>query len=135
MSGAFIPEAVDYPKDAPKGFCFGAFALPLFWGVAHEAWIGVGVVLVAFVPTVGSIASLVGMIYMGIKGHEMGWEHHKSRGGDSASYHQRESVWRTWGIVGFIIQVIGTVVMIVEQRLLSLLRAWNKGSTRNFCNA
>ncbi|MCH7494053.1 hypothetical protein IIA16_05025 [bacterium] len=72
MSGEFIPEPQSYPDDAPKGFCFGAFTLPLFWGIARRSWIGVAVFVVGYIPPIGAIAKLAGSIYMGINGHRDG---------------------------------------------------------------
>ena len=54
----------DIPDEA-RGFCWGAFLMPLFWSVGNKTWVG----LLALVP----MLQLPIGIWLGFKGREMAW--------------------------------------------------------------
>jgi hypothetical protein len=57
----------DMPEEA-RGFCWGAFLMPVFWAIGNKTWIG----LLVLIPL--PILRLPFSIWLGYKGREMAWQ-------------------------------------------------------------
>ena len=70
-----------------KGWAWGAFLIPIFWGIGNRVWIA----LLCFVPYVGFVMVIV----LGIKGNEWAW---RSKKWDSVEHFRRtQKTWEKWG--------------------------------------
>lgn len=104
MQGSFDPrsgkgDASIVPEEI-KTWSWGGFALGLVWGLYHQVWIS----LLLLVP----FANFIVLIYLGMKGKELAW---------------RKNVWvsleafkasqKKWDTVGVVLFVLGLVLMIL----------------------
>lgn len=95
---------------------WGAFLLPFLWSVNHKVKWGWGILVLSLgsrVPGIGPIFAIVSVgvaIYLGLKGHTLGWQSRRFDGG-LAQYFEVQRKWTTWGaavlIVLFILGMIG----------------------------
>lgn len=102
----YYPNSGLYPpRIATFKWNWGAFLLPLFWGLSHkQMW-----TLLIFVPYVGSIAALIFSFMFGASGWRIAW--------DSGRFHSEDeclrcqSIWFSWGIALLIINFVLCVVL------------------------
>lgn len=74
-----------------KGWNWGAFAWQFIWGVNHNIWLG----LVILVPVLGWLAILPMAIVFGLRGNAWAW---KSRKFDSLyQFKEVQATWAKWG--------------------------------------
>ncbi|MHB0999174.1 MAG: tetratricopeptide repeat protein [Armatimonadota bacterium] len=82
-------------------FNWGAFLLPFFWSIAHNAWIWVLVSF--FVPMVASIVLL-------IKGNEIAKENRQFA--SEEEFVAVQKAWTLWGIILFAVQMIMQMMIV-----------------------
>lgn len=85
-------------SDEVKGWNWGAFGLPVIWGLYYSVWIS----LLCLIPLV----SIPVRIYLGIKGNELAWK--KNKWISVNDLHKAQRKWRVWGIIAFIISLLLT---------------------------
>jgi|GEM_PF-2701126 hypothetical protein len=86
---------------------WGAFLLNWIWALGNQVWIGL-LVLLAFIPVIGGIISLVVTIMLGIKGNEWAWNAKKW---DSVEHFKAvQKKWAKWGVILLIISFVLAVV-------------------------
>jgi hypothetical protein len=76
--------------------------------------------LVSRVPVIGILFGLVALglsIYLGVKGNELAWRQRPFQGLEH--FRATERVWRTWGIVLFVVSI---ALLIVGVAVLALAR-------------
>lgn len=83
-----------------QGVNFGAFAIPFWWGIFNQSFIG----LLAFIPCLSWIVAIV----MLFKGNEWAWQNRRFE--SIEHFRQVQKAWQTWGIFAFILNVIGTII-------------------------
>jgi hypothetical protein len=94
---------------------WGAFFLCPLWLMNHgQVPLGIGVLLVGFVPFLGGIVSLTAAIYYGIKGNDIAMRYRVFT--DEAQFVAVQNAWRNWGFGLFalgILLAIGAIVLSV----------------------
>ena len=82
---AVVPEEI-------KGLNWGAFFIPVFWGIVHRVWLGV----LCLAPVVGFILPFVLLV----KGNDWAWQ---SKHWDSIDqFKHTQKKWMYWGIAAFL---------------------------------
>lgn len=76
-----------------KKWNWGAFGLPVLWGIYHGVWIS----LLCFIPLVNFGI----MIYLGIKGNELAWQ--RNRWKSVQDFHDSQRKWAVAGVIAFVI--------------------------------
>ncbi|MBC8138583.1 MAG: hypothetical protein H8F28_22110 [Fibrella sp.] len=79
-----------------QGVNFGAFAIPIWWGIFNQSFLG----LLAFIPCLSPIVSIV----MLFKGNEWAWQNRRFESVEH--FRQVQRAWQNWGIAAFILNVI-----------------------------
>jgi len=75
-----------------KGLNWGAFFIPVIWGIFHKVWLGV----LCLAPVVGFILPFVLLV----KGNDWAWQ---SKQWDSIDQFKRsQKKWMYWGIAAFV---------------------------------
>lgn len=92
-------EAVAIPPEV-KGWNWGAFLLPIIWGLSHRVWLS----LLCFIPFV----NIVMVFVLGAKGNEWAWQNQKWN-----SIEHFKKTQRTWALWGLGLLVLGIVLFIV----------------------
>ncbi len=87
--GSLIPDEV-------KGWNWGAFGLPVIWGLYHGVWIS----LLSFIPIFGIAFN----IYLGLEGNELAWK--KNKWVSTEQFRKFQGKWMIWGILGFIFAIL-----------------------------
>ena len=87
--GSLIPDEV-------KGWNWGAFGLPVIWGLYHGVWIS----LLSFIPIFGIAFN----IYLGLEGNELAWK--KNKWVSTEQFRKSQRKWMIWGILGFIFAIL-----------------------------
>jgi len=118
MGWAPLPSGND-PALLPyvQGWNWGAFVISWIWAFSHQlpGW-GVGMLLLnlaSWIPVIGFPFSLIGLglaIYLGIKGNELAWRQRPFQGLEH--FRATERVWRTWGIVLFVMGIVASIVYV-----------------------
>lgn len=82
-----------------QGMNFGAFAIPIWWGIFNQSFLG----LLAFIPCLNLIVSVV----MLFKGNEWAWQNRRF---DSVEhFRQVQRAWQKWGVAVFIFNTIWAI--------------------------
>lgn len=89
---------------------WGAFAFPLFFGVAHRSYLGL-LILLAAIPWVGPIFGLVWSIIFGFYGEKWTLENRDNGYRDEEEFRKIMSGWNRAGLVGFIIGLVLVVLL------------------------
>jgi hypothetical protein len=76
-----------------KRWSWGAFGLPVLWGIYHGVWIA----LLCFIPLVNFAV----MIYLGIKGNELAWQ--RNRWKSIEDFHRSQRKWAVAGVIAFVV--------------------------------
>lgn len=114
------PTKTDYsdqavPTDSadikPK-WNWGAFAFPLFFGVAHKAYLGL-LILLGLIPWVGPIFALVWSIIFGFHGEKWALENPDNHYRDEEEFRKIMQGWNRAGIIGFILMCVAVVLSIL----------------------
>lgn len=92
-----------------KGWNWGAFFLPLIWGIGNKVWIG----LLAIIPIFWPIM----MIVLGAKGNKWAW---KNKKWESVEHFKKTQ--KIWAIVGLIIFIIP--ILIIGRGLTTLIASF-----------
>lgn len=130
-------------KDTPvvdlvaKKFNWGAFAFSWIWGLCNKTYIPLLILITAFIPVVGGLASLGLCIWFGIKGNTWAWQN--KRWNSIEHFH---SVQKNWAIAGIILMVLNIFIfffgMIASMTLPALMTNTSaqvqKVETRKACN-
>ncbi len=87
-----VPEEI-------RGWNWGAAGLTWIWGLWHGVWIS----LLFFIPVI----NIIMVIVMGIKGSEWAWKAQKWQSVESFTASQKK--WKPWGILFFILMILGLV--------------------------
>lgn len=104
------PMAPIPPELAALKWNWGAALLAWLWCLNHKmvGW-GVGILLLSFIPYVGSLVHLAAFVYFGLNGHKLGWQNRRFEGG-LPEYFAVQNAWMKWGIgliiVSFVIGII-----------------------------
>lgn len=108
------------PQIAALRWNWGAFLLSFLWTVNHKMAWGWGILvlsLLSAIPLVGGIFSLANLgiaIYLGAKGHQLGWQNRRFEGG-LTQYFAVQNVWLKWGVViGILSFALGILGLIGE---------------------
>ena len=83
-----------------KGLNWGAFFLPFFWGIAHNTWVS----LFVLVPCVGWVMNFILLF----KGNEWGWKNRHFSSVGEFRYVQR--AWCICGVIFFVLQVVAAII-------------------------
>lgn len=94
---------VHNPPQSLKGFNWGAFALPLFWGISNKVYLA----LICLIPYVGIIVN----IYFGIFGNSYAWK--EGRFKTEKECMECQKVWNKWGIAIFIVYLIIIILAVL----------------------
>ena len=86
-----------------RGLNWGAFMFTWIWGIAHKTWIS----FLSFVPYLGWIMAFVLLF----KGNEWSWQNR--RFSSIQEFKDVTKIWNTWGIVFFIINIIGVIIWFI----------------------
>ncbi len=114
ISGQFIyrPNITRPPET--YGWSWGAFGLPLIWGIAmNQAGIAIlsAVLTICFAIPFINLLAIIGypivVIYFGIKGYELAWN---SR--EWASPQQFKETQKVWNICGIFSTIIGLLLLV-----------------------
>ncbi|MBP9748711.1 hypothetical protein KBD18_00750 [Patescibacteria group bacterium] len=89
-----------------KAWNWGAFGIPFIWSAWHGVWLG----LLAVLPFVGFILSII----LGILGNEWAWR--KNRWVSVEAFQQSQKKWVPWGIGIFVLNAIITLARFVPQQ-------------------
>jgi hypothetical protein len=100
-----------------QGWNWGAFVISWIWAFSHRlpGW-GAGILvlnLASNIPIVGILPGLAAFglsIYLGIKGNDLAWRQRPFQGVEH--FRATERVWRTWGIVLFVIFIALMVILV-----------------------
>jgi len=115
---------------------WGAFSLSFLWMLNHGmVGLGIGFFVIQFIPYL-NIVTLPICIVLGIKGHEFAWQKRRYDGFDQ--FMAVERTWSTWGIVFFILGIIGGIaigICIVFAAAIGLSSGLHPGSGAPFLNA
>jgi len=90
------------PEDIPyeiKSWNFGAFSLPLHWGVYYGVW----QVLLTLIPLV----SMFFIFYLGFRGNEFAWKSQQWTSVEEFQHYSRK--WNNWGIAIFALRLISVL--------------------------
>ena len=99
-------EAVAIPPEV-KGWNWGAFLLPLIWGLSHRVWLS----LLCLIPYI----NIVMVFVLGAKGNEWAWQNQKWN-----SIEHFKKTQRTWALWGLGLLVSGIVIFIIIAVLVSV---------------
>ena len=94
---------VHNPPQELKGFNWGAFALPLFWGLSNKVYLA----LICLIPYIGIIVN----IYFGIFGNSYAWKGGRFKTPKECMECQK--VWNKWGLTIFIVYMIIIVLAVL----------------------
>ncbi len=81
---------------------WGAFFCSWIWAVCHRIYWPLAIIVVAFVPYLGQVASLVLSVYLGMTGSKKAWN-----SGKYTNFQAYKSAQKKWAIAGIILFVIG----------------------------
>ncbi len=97
------------------GWNWGAFLLNWIWGIGHSVWIALLVLLLGFIPFIGSIGALGLAIYLGIKGNELAWQNRKFESVEQ--FKAVEKAWTKWAVIllilGIVLGILGFIAFFV----------------------
>ena len=101
------------PEIAALKWNWGAALMTWLWCVNHKMLAyGIGILVLSFIPYVGSIVGLVALVYFGINGHKLAWQNRRFDGG-LPQYFAVQTAWMNWGIglalVGFVFGIVGAI--------------------------
>jgi len=83
-----------------KGWNWGAFLLPLVWGIYHGVWLS----LLLFIPIINFFTAIV----FGADGNKWAWQNRKW---DSIEHFKRtQRMWALWGILLFLFTIILLII-------------------------
>lgn len=94
---------VHNPPQELKGFNWGAFALPLFWGISNKVYLA----LICLIPYIGIIVN----IYFGIFGNSYAWKGGRFKTAKECMECQK--VWNKWGLTIFIVYMIIIILAVL----------------------
>ena len=92
------------------GWNWGAFLLSWIWGIGHSVWISF-LVFASIVPVIGWVISIGTMIYLGMKGNELAWQHRKFESVEQ--FKAVQAAWTKWGVIIFVISLVLGLIMTV----------------------
>jgi hypothetical protein len=98
------------PSDL-QGFNWGACLTGLFWSIAHNTWIGLLGVVIAFIPAIGGPASLGFWVWMGFKGNEFAWRNRKWD--DKQEFRRVQEIWMHWGFGAILAGLFLAIVVLL----------------------
>jgi hypothetical protein len=78
------------------GWSWGAFGLPLFWGVYHNVWVA----LFSIFPPCSTLMSL----YLGMYGNELAWT--RMQWESVEEFQTEQHFWNVWGVVSFAVSMV-----------------------------
>jgi len=103
---------------------WGAFFLNWIWGVGHSVWIA----LLVFLPI--PFLGLGVMIYLGMKGNELAWQHRKFE--SVTQFKAVQAVWQKWGIVLFVLSIVVGIIGAVASVMFIATHGTATTSTSTF---
>ncbi len=89
--GSVIPEEI-------KGWSWGAFGIPIMWGIYHRAWVTLWGLLLIGAPFI--LVGMLWQVYVGVKGNEWAWR--KNTWESVEQFKAAQHKWKPWGIVLFV---------------------------------
>ena len=96
-----------------KKFNWGAFGLWPIWGFANGMWwLFLVNIVFSFLP-LSYIFLWCFNIYMGMNGGKLAWKQKNWKG--ISHFVSVQNSWKVWGIVFFVLQIIGTFVLILME--------------------
>lgn len=108
-----LSSVSDKEKDEIKPkWNWGAFSFPLFFGIAHRAYLGL-LILLAAVPWVGLIFAIIWMIVFGFNGEKWALENPDNQYRDNEEFRKVMDGWNRSGFVGFIIGIVIISILII----------------------
>lgn len=96
-------------------FNWGACILPPIWGLFNKTPIACLGLVLAFIPYMGILISMIFSVYCGVKGNEWAWENNDWK--DINEFHAVQRKWAVWAIsieAAFIL-VAGIISLTVVQ--------------------
>ena len=94
--GQGAPSFLDYRKQLPGRFNWGAFSMPLIWGIGNNCYI----TLLALIP----LANIIMSFLAGFKGNQWALENNTYR--DMEEFSKIQGTWNKAGFIFFIVQVV-----------------------------
>jgi hypothetical protein len=83
------------------------------WSIGMKFWLGLlfipALLVLSFIPIIGQVAGLAGMVLFGVKGNEWAWQHR--RWDSIQQFRDTQRVWVYWGIGLFILSIVLGVVL------------------------
>lgn len=96
---------------------WGAFAFPLFFGVAHRVYLGLLILLVA-IPGVGPLFGIIWSIIFGFNGEKWALENRDNRYRDEEEFRKNMDGWNRAGLIGFILYIVVGILIVAGLILL-----------------
>ena len=103
-------SALVVPPEIARGWNWGAFALPLFWGLAHNTWYAWLVLVLFFCPPVGIFSCAFAALIFGAFGNQWAWQNRQWQSVEQDHAVQRQ--WAVWGL-GLLGAGLGLLVLIL----------------------
>lgn len=102
VENAYSQAEID--KETDK-WNWGAFLCTWIWAAYHKIYWPLAIILVAFIPYVGQVASLVLSVYLGFTGSAKAWN-----SGRYSSFESYKSAKKKWTIIGILVFALATIV-------------------------
>lgn len=114
---------------------WGAFALTLYFAIAHRAWLGL-LVLIGIIPILGQIFAFIWAIIAGLNGERWALENPENHYRDNEEFRKVMDGWNRAGLIAFIIMIASFVITIIFLVIFfaNLMFAFNDPSSFNSGN-
>lgn len=119
-------ELAPLPKEL-KHFNWGAFLIPLIWGIANKTYITLLPLLFLFIPIFGTLINFGLSIWFGIKGNEWAW-----RNKEWGSAEVFNKVQKKWVLISFLIFFIISLITTMDT-IPKLMKETDKAAARTEC--
>lgn len=100
------------PEIARLKWNWGAFLLAFLWSVNHKIKWGWAILVLSLlgrapggIGIIFSVAVLAISVYLGLKGHTLGWQNRRFEGG-VAQYLEVQRKWTTWGVAVLVLSIV-----------------------------
>lgn len=112
-----IPQNSELVQGIKTKWNWGAFSLTMWFGIAHRAYLGLLILLMA-IPWIGPIFGLVWMIIFGFNGERWALENKENHYRDEEEFRKIMDGWNRAGLIAFI---IGVAIIVLLVLILSIL--------------
>jgi len=102
LTGATTSPAAE--SSVPEGLNWGAFLLPFWWSIAHQAWVWV------FVSILFPVAVQVALL---IIGNKIAWENRYFA--SKAEFEKVQNAWLVGGIITYVVLVIAYIYLVLNR--------------------